>query len=247
MNFAKKRLLKDISSLHNAKLNESGIFFHVNETNLFDISLLFFPRKDTPFEHCPLLFKLTPDPTAYPFSPPKVTFIPLGTRRIHPNFYTCGKVCLSIINTWKGPQWSPSQTLLSIAITILSVIDELPLIHEPGFENDFHEQLKFNRFLQYETLLNVVRLFKIKLNDHDSHLLYFQNIICNYYDSHFTQIKNKIHSLQSSNPPTYIFLSFYQINAQLDFNYLSDLFPNIFEDTQLKIDFLNNPPEPVLI
>ena len=51
----------------------------------------------------------------YPVEPPKVKFCTLDPNiRFNPNLYTCGKVCLSIINTWNGPYWTSCLTLSSV-------------------------------------------------------------------------------------------------------------------------------------
>ena len=54
--------------------------------------------------------------------------------RFHPNLYKDGKVCLSILGTYSGPGWSGTQSLSTILISILALLDENPLAHEPAFE-----------------------------------------------------------------------------------------------------------------
>ena len=38
--------------------------------------------------------------------------------RFNPNLYTNGKVCLSMLNTWKGPGWVPTNTVTNILVAI---------------------------------------------------------------------------------------------------------------------------------
>ena len=51
-------------------------------------------------------------PSDYPNSPPKVSILTTsgGQVRFNPNLYATGKVCLSILGTWRaehsGEQWS---------------------------------------------------------------------------------------------------------------------------------------------
>ena len=75
-------------------------------------------------------------PTTYPFDPPKVKLMTTGngTVRFNPNLYSNGKVCLSIIGTWLGPKWLPSQTLSSVLLSIQSLLNEKPYHNEPGYE-----------------------------------------------------------------------------------------------------------------
>ena len=44
-----------------------------------------------------------------------------------------GKVCLSILGTWSGPQWTTIMDISSILISIQSLLDMNPLDHEPGY------------------------------------------------------------------------------------------------------------------
>ena len=55
--------------------------------------------------------------------------------RFNPNLYTSGKVCLSMLNTWKGPGWVPTNTVSNILVAIQALVfNQEPLRNEPGFE-----------------------------------------------------------------------------------------------------------------
>lgn len=51
---------------------------------------------------------------------------------MHPNMYKNRKVCVSILNTWRGEQWSGCQTIKSVLLTLMSLLDSKPLLNEPG-------------------------------------------------------------------------------------------------------------------
>ena len=61
-----------------------------------------------------------------------------GRCRFNPNIYAGGKVCLSILGTWRaetsGEQWSSAQGLESVLISIQSLMSPNPYENEPGFE-----------------------------------------------------------------------------------------------------------------
>jgi ubiquitin-conjugating enzyme E2 Z len=60
-----------------------------------------------------------------------------GRTRFNPNIYAAGKVCLSILGTWRGErgeEWSSAQGLESILISIQSLMSSNPYENEPGFE-----------------------------------------------------------------------------------------------------------------
>lgn len=93
----------------------------------------------TPYEFGFFEFKVS-FPSKYPTEPPVVTCITTnnGRTRFNPNIYAEGKVCLSIIGTWRGEpgeEWSTAQGLESILISIQSLMSANPYENEPGFEN----------------------------------------------------------------------------------------------------------------
>lgn len=94
---------------------------------------------DTPYEFGFFEFavKFTKE---YPTKPPQVTAITTngGRTRFNPNIYAQGKVCLSILGTWRGErgeEWSSAQGLESILISIQSLMSGNPYENEPGFED----------------------------------------------------------------------------------------------------------------
>lgn len=63
-----------------------------------------------------------------------------GGLRINPNLYACGKVCLSLLNTWSGnknEKWIPSvSTTLQVLVSIQALIlNQKPYFNEPGYES----------------------------------------------------------------------------------------------------------------
>lgn len=62
-----------------------------------------------------------------------------GGLRLNPNLYDCGKVCLSLLNTWTGEgneKWIPnSSTMLQVLVSIQALIlNEEPFFNEPGYD-----------------------------------------------------------------------------------------------------------------
>lgn len=172
-----KRILKDLEILNKNKkeLMERGIYWYVKEENIQDISVLVVPREksDTscntssdklisPYTYGYFLFtiKLQDD---YPMSPPVVTFFPKdNTYRLHPNYYTTGKVCLSMINTWGNKDWSPSSSLLSLINVLEERFNENALCFEPGLErSSIKDKMDYNKIVEltkYNTC--IVKVFK---------------------------------------------------------------------------------------
>ncbi|KAI1312544.1 ubiquitin-conjugating enzyme/RWD-like protein [Xylaria venustula] len=79
-------------------------------------------------------------PKDYPRKSPTATCTTTnnGRCRFNPNIYANGKVCLSILGTWRGEpgeEWSAAQGLESILISIQSLMSSNPYENEPGFED----------------------------------------------------------------------------------------------------------------
>ncbi|KAJ3138755.1 hypothetical protein HK101_003712, partial [Irineochytrium annulatum] len=98
-------------------------------------------------------------PDDYPTSPPKVLALTTsnGRVRFNPNIYASGKVCLSILGTWRGEageQWSSAHGVLSVLISIQSLMSDKPYHNEPGFEVAQDEKVveEYNQKIMHETL-----------------------------------------------------------------------------------------------
>ena len=131
---ATKRLLKDIQNAQQDIMKQQGIWYCMNERDMTKGLVLLKGPEDTPYDGCLLVFSVQ-FPSDYPFSPPKVLFQTSdGRTRFHPNLYVEGKVCLSILGTFSGPSWSGTQSLNSVLLSILALLDANPLTHEPAFE-----------------------------------------------------------------------------------------------------------------
>lgn len=77
-------------------------------------------------------------PENYPNNPPNVNFH-AGGERLNPNLYHCGRICLSLLNTWPGDgceNWKPNvSTMLQVLVSIQALIlNNKPYFNEPGYE-----------------------------------------------------------------------------------------------------------------
>jgi ubiquitin-protein ligase len=130
---AMKRSMADLVEIQKPIYRDSGIFYEqINDSCLEGIACVFGP-KDTPYEDCPMFYTFQM-PSTYPFDPPKVQFKTYHkAARFHPNMYVEGKVCLSILHTWAGPKWASTMRVSTVLVTLQSLMDTDPLLHEPGF------------------------------------------------------------------------------------------------------------------
>ena len=146
-------LTKSLRNLQN--LESSGIF-HYSGDNLKEHYLMIFGHTDSPYAYVPYFFKveLSDD---YPFNHPKCKFICPVNTRLHPNLYVDGKVCLSILNTWSGPSWTPLMNLGTLALDLKCLISyDEPLRCEPSYETGNNRIV-----LAYSNYIKLVNFFKV--------------------------------------------------------------------------------------
>jgi ubiquitin-protein ligase len=130
-----KRILHEIQEVQADTMKANRIFYWFNEADMKKGKALIIGPEGTPYADCPLIFdvQLPPD---YPISSPKVAFLTSdGSTRFHPNLYVTGKVCLSILGTWKGPAWTAAITLSKMLLTIQSLLEANPIVNEPSYED----------------------------------------------------------------------------------------------------------------
>jgi ubiquitin-protein ligase len=117
-------------------LEDMGIYYLPDESNAMKGTAMLVGKEGTPYVGGYYFFDIQ-FPDDYPFSPMKVNYLTQdGKTRFNPNLYLCGKVCLSILNTWQGPSWNVVHTLETVLVSIMSmVLNEYPIANEPGYES----------------------------------------------------------------------------------------------------------------
>ncbi|XP_050024098.2 ubiquitin-conjugating enzyme E2 Z-like [Dermacentor andersoni] len=103
-----------------------GVFIAPSESDITRIDAIVVGPADTPFEGGFFRFRIK-CPSDYPMKPPDVQFLTTDAGRVqlHEHLYKDGHVCLSIIGTWTGPQWSPALSLSSLLVSLQSMLSEL--------------------------------------------------------------------------------------------------------------------------
>lgn len=152
------RLLKDIKDMVSSSLEkEYGIYYKHSEINILKAYVMIVGPEDSLYFGGYYFFSID-FPLNYPYEPPLFTFLVSDSNtRFHPNFHKSGKVCLSMLNTWRGEQWTSCLTLKSVLITIVSILDNKPMLHEPGVTtkyadfNNYHTMIAFKN-IEYACL-----------------------------------------------------------------------------------------------
>lgn len=188
-----KRLLSDIKQIKREPLEGDGIYYKHDETNMLKGYAMIVGPQDTPYQFGFYFFEID-FPSNYPHSPPKFTFrTGDNVTRFNPNFYRSGKCCVSILNTWKGEQWTSCQTLSSVLLTIQSLFNDKPLLNEPGVREDNPDFYVYNNIITYKNM-------EVAIID----TLYFQNkhiynLFTDEIDNIFEKNKEKIDNFLKKN------------------------------------------------
>ena len=153
------RITKELSELQ--KNSDLSLAVACRDIDVRNVKALIIGPHDTPYEFgfFEFAFKFNKD---YPRKSPNVTAVTTngGRTRFNPNIYANGKVCLSILGTWRGErgeEWSAAQGLESILLSIQSLMSTNPYENEPGFEDanepsDQKNQKEYVQKIRHETL-----------------------------------------------------------------------------------------------
>lgn len=192
---SQKRLLKDVANIMKNNLSDQGIFYVHDETNFLNGYAMVFGPEKTPYENGIYFFNFK-FPYDYPFSPPKLTYLTNdGKTRFNPNLYRNGKVCLSILNTWTGEQWTSCQSIRSVLLTLVTILNENPLTNEPGISLKNPQVSIYNKIIRYKNLSVAINSVLEQKLIPDTHIVFFpiiKNFIRDKKENIVTLIKNQI-------------------------------------------------------
>lgn len=153
-----RRVGIELNSLRQEPLPGIGLWPDENFSTL--VHALVEGPEETPYEGGMFHFVLYVK-SNYPHEPPLVRLMTTGNGsvRFNPQFYTSGKVCLSILNTWPGPGWNPAFSLRVVLLQLQALMNKHPALNEPGVMI-MNNPEDYNAFLRHETLrVAVLQLF----------------------------------------------------------------------------------------
>jgi len=146
------RLLKDVKQILKNPLTENGIYYIHDDTDMMKGYALIIGPSDTPYFGGNYFFELN-YPADYPHSPPKVKYWTNANNiRFNPNLYVCGKVCVSLLNTWRGDQWTSCQTISTVLLTLCTLLCSDPLLNEPGVGKAHNDMSSYNEIITFANI-----------------------------------------------------------------------------------------------
>lgn len=213
------RLLRDVKQIIKSPLIDNGIYYIHDDSDILKGYAMIMGPSDTPYFGGYYFFELN-YPTNYPHSPPTVYYRTNGNNiRFNPNLYTCGKVCISLLNTWRGEQWTSCQTISTILLTLSSLLCLNPLLNEPGVSNQHSDLNNYNKIIEYANLNIAVcdiimKKSGIYLDFFDNFYVFVKENFIQNYDKlmDYAKTKNK----QFKDKPK-ISTSYYGMNVIIDY------------------------------
>jgi ubiquitin-conjugating enzyme E2 Z len=147
-----RRLLRDVKDIMKNPLVDNGIYYIHDEEDMLKGYALIIGPQETPYFGGNYFFELK-YPSDYPHSPPKVNFCTNGDGiRFNPNLYTNGKVCISLLNTWRGEQWTSCQSISTVLLNLCTLLNSEPLLNEPGVNKTHNDFAKYHQIIEYKNI-----------------------------------------------------------------------------------------------
>ncbi|KAK8764278.1 hypothetical protein V5799_033116 [Amblyomma americanum] len=152
-----RRVKNDIAEIEDYR--PPGLFVAPEEHDLTNVHALVLGPVGTPYEGGFFHF-LIKCPSDYPNSPPRARLMTTDSGRVRfgPNLYENGKVCLGLLGTWYGPQWSSAHCIGSLLMSFKSLLTSDPIAKGSSFGvlpaagTWLSDKICYNDVLQHETI-----------------------------------------------------------------------------------------------
>ena len=143
--------------------------------------------------------------------------------------YRNGKVCLSLLNSWQGEQWTSCQTIRTILLHLVTLFHNKPLLNEPGIKEDYKYFKRYNEIIQFANYNTaVLSVLKNKISKHVSDR--FKDEINEYYHKNKDDILKKIKTLSEKKSKKIIKIGIYSnMQCFIDYKNLYKIFSNLIK------------------
>jgi len=228
-----KRMSSEIATLMESQvISDSAIvLIYVDRVKPNCIRYILSGPTDTPYARGLFMFDSYCG-QQYPTISPEFHFLNTGGFRFNPNLYSEGKVCLSLLGTYIGPEpyesekWNPRMsTLHQVIISIQSqILIDQPYFNEPGYEKDKGTQRgnnasrEYNESVQYAT----IKVGMVDIIENANKYPQFKNAIYAYFylqkENIVVQCEEWIRKCNNAN---------YKREMNIHFDHLKELLRNI--------------------
>jgi ubiquitin-conjugating enzyme E2 Z len=213
------RLLKDVKHIIKNPLTDNGIYYIHDDSDLLKGYALIIGPEDTPYYGGNYFFELK-YPFDYPHTPPKVTYCTNGDEvRFNPNLYKCGKVCISLLNTWRGEQWTSCQSISTVLLTLCTILCKDPLLNEPGVTQTHQDMKNYTDIIEYSNIKTAVcSIIQKKTGIYQNFFENFEPFIKENFLKNFDKILNFSEKKNKEfNSKPVIITGFYSMRIKIDY------------------------------
>jgi ubiquitin-protein ligase len=231
------RLLKDVKDIIKNPLTDNGIYYSHDDEDILKGYALIIGPSDTPYYGGNFFFEFS-FPADYPHSPPTILYKTNDQNiRFNPNLYTNEKVCISLLNTWRGDQWTSCQTISTILLTLCTLLCKNPLLNEPGVTKSHSDFEKYDKIIEYKNIeiavLKIVQ--KLKPVYPDKFVFFYTFIKQNFLKNSDNLLKH-LEEKAKNEPIQELTTSLYQMNKiKIDYTYLLHHFKEVLQMIKIEI------------
>lgn len=223
------RLIKDIKYIMQNPLTDQGIYYVHNDTDMLKGYAMIVGPSETPYFGGFYFFEFT-FPTDYPHSPPNVKYCTNSNNiRFNPNLYVNGKVCVSLLNTWRGDQWTSCQSISTILLTLCTLLCNNPILNEPGISINHKDVYNYNEIIEFSNIN--IAICNIVQKNKDVYLPFFDLFypyVKEMFDKNYEQIVEFVKNKLKINNSEYIkSVDIYGMNVVINYNYILNKLSNI--------------------
>jgi ubiquitin-conjugating enzyme E2 Z len=217
-----KRLVKDVKDIMKNPLTSQGIFYHHDEIDMLKGYAMIIGPSDTPYEDGFYFFEII-FPANYPFSPPRLIYSTNdGITRFNPNLYVNGKVCISILNTWRGESWTSCQTISSILLSVCTLLCKDPILNEPGVHKNHPDVKPYNNIIEYKNLEVAICGMMLKQYFNPKFEMFYP-IMIEMFKEKYEKILEKVQNKNKTETKRIESTSQYYLRIKIDYSKLLDM------------------------
>jgi len=218
-----QRLIKDVRQIIKNPLTDQGIYYIHDDIDMMKGYAMIIGSSDTPYFGGFYFFEFT-YPSDYPHSPPKVKYCTNGNNiRFNPNLYCCGKVCISLLNTWRGDQWTSCQTISTVLLTLCTLLCSDPLLNEPGVNKKHKDMSNYNNIIEFSNIS--IAVCDIVTKKKGVYHTFFENFYP-FVKENFNRNYDKLLEFgekqlsEKFTEPRVLTTGFYNMNVKIDYTYI---------------------------
>jgi len=213
------RLLSDVKDIMKKPLTSNGIYYVHDDENMLKGYAMIEGPDETPYFSGFYCFEIF-YPTDYPHSPPKVDYCTNGESiRFNPNLYTNKKVCISLLNTWRGEQWTSCQTISTLLLTLCTLLCKDPLLNEPGVTKKDRDFDNYTKIIEYKNIdIAILQMIKKKTGIFPEQFTVFYPIMKEIFLKNRDYIKAFLQEKATRfEIPEKVTTSLYSMNVMIDY------------------------------